>query len=70
VLNKYNLVFVDIKHARRYDDIVSRKIYAPSYSDVEMLIALHLYDDLRLFLRNLGWENFVALQEPVYERLV
>jgi len=35
-----------------------------------MLATLHLYDDLRLLLHNLGWENFMALQEPVYERLV
>ena len=70
VLNKYNLVFVDVAHASHYDTIVGRKICASNYLDAEMLPTLHLYDDLRLLLRNLGWEHFVELQEPIYEWLV
>ena len=61
VLNKYNIVFVDAEHARRYDAIVSRKICAPNYLDVKMLTTLYLYDDLLILLRNFSWENFVAL---------
>jgi len=70
VINKYNLVFVDAEHASLYDAIVSRKICGPNYLDADMFTNLRLYDDLRLLLRNLGWENFVALQELVNERLV
>ena len=54
VLNKYNIVFLDAEHARRYDVIVSRKICAPNYLDVQMLTTLHLYDDLVILLHNLG----------------
>ena len=70
VLNKYNIVSMDAEHARHYDAVVSRKICAPYYLDVEMLTTLYLYDDLVILLRNLGWANFVILQEPVYELLV
>jgi len=35
-----------------------------------MLETMSLYDDQRRLLVNLGWANFVELQEPVYERLV
>ena len=70
VLNKYNIVFMDAEHTCHCDAIVSRKIFAPNYLDVEMLTTLHLYDDLAILLHNLGWANFVTLQEPVYERLV
>jgi len=35
-----------------------------------MLETMSLYDDLRRLLVNLGWANFVELQELVYERLV
>jgi len=58
---------MDADHARRYDAVVSRKIYTPNYLDVEMLATLHLYDGLLILLRNLGWEHFVTLYEPVYE---
>ena len=70
MLNKYNIVLLDVEHARRYDAIVSQKIGAPHYLDVETLTTLHLYDDLVILLRNLGWGNFVTLQEFVYEQLV
>jgi len=60
---------MDVQHASRYDAIMSRKICAPNYLDVEMLTTLHLYDDLYFLLHNLGWENFVAFQETIYERL-
>ena len=69
LINKYNLVFIDAQQASCYDVIVSRKICAPNYLDVDMVNTLLLCDDLRLLLRNLGWENFVALQEPIYEQL-
>ena len=61
VLNKYNIVFMDADHAHCYDVVVSRKICAPNYLDVEMLTTLHLYDDLVILLCNLGWANFVIL---------
>jgi len=48
MLNKYNLIFVDAVHTSYCDAIVSRKIYAANYLDVEILTTLHLYDDLRL----------------------
>uniref|UniRef100_A0A7C8ZKD9 Arabidopsis retrotransposon Orf1 C-terminal domain-containing protein n=1 Tax=Opuntia streptacantha TaxID=393608 RepID=A0A7C8ZKD9_OPUST len=70
VINKYRLVFVDAEHESRYDSIVTRKISAPSYLDRQMLETMSSYDDLRRLLVNLGWANFVELQEPVYERLV
>ena len=70
MINKYNIAFLDAEHAKRYDTIVSRKICAPSYLDVDMLRTLHLYDDLVILLGNLGWTDFVPLQEPVYERLI
>jgi len=47
-------MFIDVQQATRYDAIVSRKIYAPSYLDVDMLNTSHLYDASRLLLRNLG----------------
>ena len=50
--------------------LLTRKLSAPSYLDRQMLETMSLYDDLRRLLVNLGWENFVELQEPVYERLV
>ena len=40
VINKYHLVFVDAKHASRYDAIVTRKLSAPSYLDRQMLKTL------------------------------
>ena len=70
VINKYHIAFLDAEHAKRYDTIVSRKICAPSYLDVDMLRTLHLYDDLVILLGNLGWTDFVRLQELVYERLI
>jgi len=70
VINKYNIVFVDAKHACRYDSIVNRKLSAPSYLDSQILDTVSLYDDLRPLLGILWWENFVELQEPVYEQLV
>ena len=70
VQNKHHIVFMDAEHASRYDALVGRKICAPSYLDVDMLRTLHLYDDLEILLRNLGWLDFVTLQESVYERLV
>ena len=63
-------MFVDAEHESRYDSIVTRKISAPSYLDRQMLEPMSLYDDLRRLLVNLGWENFVELQELVYEWLV
>ena len=54
VLNKYNIVFMDAEHTCHCDAIVSRKICAPSYLDVEILATLHLYNDLLILLRNLG----------------
>jgi len=62
VIIKYNLVFIDAKEASSYDATVNRKIGAPNYLDVDVLNTLHFYDDLRIMLRNIGWENFVALQ--------
>jgi len=61
VINKYNIVFLDAKHASRYDAIVTRKLSAPRYLDRQMLETLHLYDDLRCLLGILGWKNFVQL---------
>ena len=52
---------MDAEHARRYDVVVSRKICAPNCLDVEMLTTLHLYDDLVILLRNLGWADFGTL---------
>ncbi|KAJ8429181.1 hypothetical protein Cgig2_011785 [Carnegiea gigantea] len=52
---------MDADHASRCAAIVSRKICAPSYIDIDMLRTLQLYDDV---------VDFIALQEPVYERLV
>ena len=60
VLNKYNIIFMDAEHARRYDAVVSRKICARNYLDVEMLTTLHLYDDLVILLHNLGWASHIA----------
>jgi len=62
VIRKYNLVSIDAQEASSYDAIVTTKIGAPNYLDVDVLNTLHFYDDLRIMLRNIGWENFVALQ--------
>ena len=35
-----------------------------------MLETMSLYDDLRRLLVDLEWENFVKLQEPMYEWFV
>jgi len=70
VINKYNIIFLDAERATRYDIITTRKLSARSYLDRQMLETAHLYDDLRRLLDILGWENFVQLQELVYERLV
>jgi len=61
---------MDAEHASRYDSIVTRKLSAPSYLDRQILETVSFYDDLRRLLGNLGWEHFVELQEPVYERLI
>jgi len=70
VINKYNIVFLDAEHASRYDAIVTRKLSSPSYLGRHILDIVSLSDDLRCLLGILGWENFIELQEPVYERLV
>ena len=59
VINKYNIVFMDAEHAFRYDAIVNRKLFAPSYLDREMPETVYLYVDLRRLLGILGWKNFV-----------
>ena len=69
IINKDNIVFVDAEHASRYDAIVTRKLSAPSYLDRQILDITYFYDDVRRLLGILGWENFVQLQKPVYERL-
>jgi len=49
---------------------VTRRLSAPSYLDRHILDIVSFYDDLRRLLGILRWENFVELQEPVYEWLV
>jgi len=54
VINKYNIVFMDAKHASRYDSIVTRKLSASSYLDRPILDIVSFYDDLGRLLGYLG----------------
>ena len=38
--------FLDDVHVKRYDAIITRKIYAPNYIKEQMLETMYLLDDL------------------------
>jgi len=70
VINKYNIVFVEDVQRERYDALVTRKISAPKYIDVELLQGLGMWDDMNASIGHLGYCDYVQLQFPVYEKTV
>ena len=61
---------MDDLQREKYDALVTRKISAPKYIDVELLQALGMWDNMNALLSHLGWSDYMHLQSPVYEKLV
>ncbi|KAJ1406078.1 hypothetical protein SESBI_25333 [Sesbania bispinosa] len=67
--NTHGIVCKDQMQKDRYDNLVKRKIVTTRYFDENALATLGLLDEVKWLIDRVGWNQFLTIKSPSYEKL-